>query len=167
MARKQDKKQTYVCHPDEISDEELYHLIYEGAPRFRKNRSEIFRMVKKWRELIDAAIEAGFILEFRQNVITDGMFSRRKDKNGNTERFTYWITRYSVRTYLVDHPRSGTGTLHRGREPDEDWTHEQFLRELKKQTGPGQGLRAHLNCGYKTIEQKNRNEKRFRRDRNE
>jgi len=147
------------------NDEQLYNFIYEQAPRFRNKPTEISGMVKKWRELINTAIEAGFRLVFRKNVITTGMFGHRIDNNGNPERFTYWITQCSVRT-LLTHPK-GRGELHRGREAEQEWTHEEFLRALKQPTGSGTGLRTHLNCGYRTKEQKKRNEQLFRSDRNE
>lgn len=80
------------------------------------------------------------------NIVMHGLIGELINQKGEIERFTWWPTRMSLRTY-INHPKTGRRVLQRG-SLGKDWTLDDIKRVLTEETGRAKGLRTHLNSGY-------------------
>lgn len=126
-----------------LNFEQLYEMITLETRKY--NYEQICVMVDVLLKIIRWA-SPRYKLSF-DNIVIHGMMGERINQNNEIERFTWWPTTMTLRTYLK-HPKKGCNELERG-SLGEDFTLNQIKKVLTEATGQGKGLRAHLGTGYR------------------
>jgi hypothetical protein len=122
--------------------EQLYGMIASRTKNYSDEK--ICGMVNVLLKIIEWS-SPRYKLNFN-NIVEHGLIGLLINQKGEIERFTWWPTRMSLRTYLK-HPKSGWRPLQRG-SLGKDWTLDDRKRVLTEETGRAKGLRTHLNSGY-------------------
>ena len=122
---------------------QLYQLISQGTSKY--SAEKICNMVDVLLRIITWS-SPRYRLNF-DNLVIHGMIGERVNHNNEIERFTYWPTTMSLRTYLR-HPKKGWNDLQRG-SLGKDFTNNQIKKLLTEDTNRAEGLRTHLGTGYR------------------
>ena len=130
--------------------EQLYGMIASRTKNYSDEK--ICGMVNVLLKIIEWS-SLKYKLNF-DNIVEHGLIGELINQNEEIERFTWWPTKMSLRTY-VKHPKSGWGDLQRG-SLGKGWTLDDIKRVLTEETEQAKGLRTHLNTGYTKKRRKKR-----------